>query len=204
MCKPGYARCPSGATTGSCLSMSTTSNCNQCTNACKAPYSKCDKEMGCVGTFKLPATLQLCKGAVGAQTCAAPLFGVGYASIETVAKTVPLRTSSGELRQMGMLAIVASMGTKIKSVEGMDVVTGAPVQVDSTEPRVEVIQHPTKGWTVLYIFQFSFSHVPKIRLYVTVEQPNGKELRLKSEDMTNNVPPGNENAISYGSRMCLY
>ena len=42
LCKNGYSRCPSGATTGSCLSMNTLSNCGECGN-------KCGRNSACVG-----------------------------------------------------------------------------------------------------------------------------------------------------------
>jgi hypothetical protein len=200
-CKTGFARC---SPTGSCLSMSTTSNCNRCGNACRAPYSKCDKEMGCVGKFTLPATFQLCTGAVGAQTCAAPLFGAGYASIMLV-KTVPLRTSSGELRQQGLMTIWASMGTKIKSASGTNVDTGGKVDLDLNVPVTSMKHDPMMGgWVVEHQIEFSFKHVAKMHLLVTVEQPNGKVLNLMSNEITNDVPPETENAVDFASRLCLY
>ena len=198
-CKTGFARC---SPTGSCLSMSTTSNCNRCGNACRAPYSTCDNEMGCVGKFTLPATFQLCTGAVGKQTCAAPLFSAGYASI-MLGKTVPLRTSSGELRQEGLMTIWASMGTKIESAVGMDVDTGGEVDLDLKVPVTSMKQDPKWGWVVEHQIEFSFKHVAKIHLVVTVVQPNGKKLNLMSNEITNDVPVKTEIAVDFAARMCF-
>jgi hypothetical protein len=98
------------------------------------------------------------------------------------------------------------MGTKIKSAEGQDVDTGRPVDLDLKVPEVTSMKHDPKmgGWVVEHQIEFSFKHVgPKIRLLVTVEL-NGKVLRLTSNDVQNDVPPETENAVVYGSRMCLY
>ena len=202
MCKPGYARC---TPTGSCLSVSTTSNCNMCGNACKAPYSKCDKEMGCVGKFTLPASFQLCTGAVGAQTCAAPLFGAGYAEI-ILAQTndTALRTAAGDVNS-GLLTIWSSMGSKITAIAAQNASTGNGIGLKLEVPEVSMKQHPKWGWVVEHKVAFTCVHVPLIQVFVTVEQQNGKTLRLQTDIKNESrLPDTPYDGPSLGSRMCLY
>ena len=201
-CKTGYARCTS---TGSCLSMSTTSNCNMCGNACKAPYSACDKDMGCVGKFTLPATFQLCTG-IGAQTCAAPKFSAGYAEI-ILAKTndTVLRNAEGNEIQSGLLTIWSSMGAKITAILAQNAATGNEIGLNLEVPEVSMKQHPKWGWVVEHKVAFTFVHVPRIRVFVTVEQQNGKKLSLQKDiENQSRLPEIPFEGPALGSRMCLY
>ena len=50
-CKTGYSRCPSGATTGSCLSMSTLSNCGSCGIKCGSNSACVDGNCTCKTGF---------------------------------------------------------------------------------------------------------------------------------------------------------
>jgi len=102
------------------------------------------------------------------------------------------------------MTIWASMGTKIIKAEGTDVDTGGEVKLDLKVPVTSMKQDPKWGWVVEHQIEFSFEHVAKIHLVVTVEQPNGKKLNLMSNEITNDVPVQTEIAVPYGSRMCLY
>ena len=102
------------------------------------------------------------------------------------------------------MTIWASMGTKIISALGKDVDTGGRVDLDLKVPVTSMKQDPKWGWVVEHQIEFSFKHVAKMHLVVTVEQPNGKVLNLMSNEITNDVPVQTENAVDFAARLCLY
>jgi len=101
------------------------------------------------------------------------------------------------------MTIWASMGTKIESAVGMDVDTGGEVDLDLKVPVTSMKQDPKWGWVVEHQIEFSFKHVAKIHLVVTVVQPNGKKLNLMSNEITNDVPVKTEIAVDFAARMCF-
>ena len=117
-CKAGTARCTEK---GSCLSMSTASNCGTCGNKCAKPYTKCDPTHGCVGLKTVPA-FQMCTGPIP-QTICEPTkvegyrgssFSAGFAQI--VAGHVT-RSRNRDLTLDVIISVISSPGSMISNLQ---------------------------------------------------------------------------------------